>query len=156
MSQCSRNETCMGPDSSFWIDNLHEQIKNKGFIFTDIRFLVWILTVLLYILDLISSRERTCLLKFCWFVFCCHFVFLQYVFLVSYLLCVSCTETKVRYLLNNRDFGQRMFCLWHTVNDTSGEFSCVTLKFWRYSCHVANISLWHLPLITTACNCELA
>lgn len=70
MCHSAIEEMCMGTESIVWIDKMHEQIKNQGFIFTEtdtVYFLVLILQVLLYILDLISCKKLY--VKYAWFGF---------------------------------------------------------------------------------------
>jgi len=113
--------------------------------------------LLLYISDSASYLERTSLPSFCC-LFVCLFCFFS-IFYLSVRCCVSCTETKGGLPLGQqRDvFGQRTFCLWHTVkkSKTWGAFSCVNFV----NAYVTSQTLWHhhhLRHTNIACNCELA
>lgn len=119
MCHSALEETCMGTESSVWIDKLHEQIKKQRLYFHRNRYvsLVWF-SQFCCTFDFMPGKNVFMIIMLGSFFVVVVILFFQYVFLVSYLLYVSCTEAKGRYLLNNRGiFGHSVCDIQLTTQD---------------------------------------
>lgn len=144
--------TCIGKESGVWIGKLHE-VQNKGFILTETdkpstdKF-PWSDSPSLVVhfwFDFMPGKKVFIIIMFSFLSFS-----FQYVLLVSSLLYVSCTETKGRYLFDNRGIflvKRHSVCGIQYTQEES--FLVLKLTFWKcIHHHMSPTSMWHLPLIT--------